>query len=238
MTEAVKGLQAIRAMQEEDKRKAAERDRPKAEWFKWPDKSTSTATVRFLQELDESADNYSESRGLGFIQVEHQAPGPDGFKRRANCTAESEGQCYACERHAMRIEADQGGWRQRKNLYINALVSFGGEAPKVMVMSRNANATFTNQLIEEAVDENTITAKNYKVTKTGEGTTTQWLLKALKDEPFSDSSVEVFDLAETAVRAIPYEKQAEYYGAVYGGGELATAGAPASGGSTDTSAEW
>lgn len=239
MAEEVKGLAAIKAMQEEDARKAAERDRPKADWFKWPDR-VNVATVRFLQELDPGAENYSEERGLGFIQVEHQAPGPDGYKRRANCTRESEGQCYACERHAMRLEEDEGGWRQRKNLYINALVQFGSEEPKVMLMSRNANATFTNQLIQEAIDENTITDKNFRVTKTGEKTTTQWLLKPLpKEEPFDDSNATVFDLGETAVRKIAYDAQPDYYGAVYNVGGAASVSAPAqSSGSTDTSVDW
>jgi hypothetical protein len=126
---------------------------------------------------------------------------------------DDEGACYACERHAQDYKE---GWRQRQNLYINALVQFEGETePKVVVISRNANSSFVQALIEEAVDENTITDKNYKVTRVGEGTTTQWLLKGLKGSPFDDSKVEVFDLDETAIRDISYDKQAEYYGAVY-----------------------
>lgn len=233
-----KGLAAIKAMQEEEKRKAAERERPKAEYFKFPKDGPTTAKIRFIQEMDATADNYSEDRDIGLIKVEHQAPGPDGFKRRANCTLEDEGQCYACERHAMKVEAEEGGWRQRKNLYINALVSFDGEEPKVMVLTRSGGATFTAQLVEEAIDENTITAKNYKVTKSGSGTTTQWLLKDAKDaEPFDDSNAVPFNLAETVLRAIPYEKQAEYYGAVYSGVPTQGNTETVSVGS-DTSAEW
>lgn len=213
MAEAIKGLAAIRAHQEEQKAKAAERERPKADWFKWP-KNVNVATALFLQELDEEAANYNPDRGVGFIQVEHQAPGPDGYKRRANCTIESEGECYACERHSQDYKE---GWRQRQNLYINALVDFGqGEGPKPVVIQRNANSSFVQALIEEAVEEGTITGTNYRITKVGEGTTTQWLLKALKDR-FDDSGVEVFDLEETAVRKVPYEKQPDYYGAVYSG---------------------
>lgn len=236
MSETVKGLAQIKKLQQENKEREAARNRPKADWFKWP-KNVDTANVRFLQELDDSAPNYNEARGLGYIQVEHQAPGPEGYKRRANCTAESEGQCYACERHALRVEADQGGWRQRQNLYINALVDFGqGEGPKPVVIQRNANSSFVAQLIEEAVDEGTITETNYKVTRSGEGTSTTWLLKSLKgkQDPFDDSGVEVFDLEETATRAIPYEDQAKYYGAVYGGAEEKSDNKEL----VDTSAEW
>jgi hypothetical protein len=239
MAESIRGLAAIKANQQAQQEAAEARNRPKAEWFKWP-KGVTTATVRFLQELDPAAENYREDRNIGFIQVEHQAPGPDGYKRRANCTAESEGQCYACERHAMRIEEDKGGWRQRQNLYINALVDYGqGEGPKVVVIQRNANSSFVQALIEEAVDEGSITNANFKVTKVGEGTTTQWLLKRLKGDAFDDSAAEVFDLDETAVRAISYDKQPEYYGAVYQGAQQpVSAGVSSGGGSVDTSAEW
>lgn len=231
MTEAIKGLAAIRAYQQEQKEKAEARDRPKADWFKWP-KGVTQAEVLFLQEMDEGATGFNADRGIGFIQVEHQAPGPDGYKRRANCTLETEGECYACERHAQDYKE---GWRQRTNLYINALVDFGqGEGPKPVVIQRNANSSFVQALIEEAVDENTITANNYRVTKVGEGTTTQWLLKGLKDR-FDDEKVEVFDLQETAIRKVPYEKQSEYYGAVYQ--SPGTAGAT-DGGSTAADAEW
>jgi hypothetical protein len=216
MTEAniVTGLAGIRKFKEEQDAKREAMNRPKAEWFSWP-KGVSTATVRFLQELDADATNYDSEMGLGIIAVEHQAPGPEGFKRRGLCTKDSEGECYACERHAARVEEDKGGWRQRTNLYINALVDFGNGEKKVLVISRNFNASFTQALIEEAIDEQSIVDANFKITKTGEGTTTQWLLKRLKSEPFSTDGVEVFDLNETAVRKIDYDKQPEYYGAVY-----------------------
>jgi len=236
MAEAIKGLAAIRKHQQEQKEKAEARDRPKAEWFKWP-KGVNVATALFLQELDESATGFNADRGLGFIQVEHQAPGPDGYKRRANCTLESEGECYACERHSQDYKE---GWRQRQNLYINAMVDFGqGEGPKPVVIQRNANSSFVQALIEEAVEENTITATNYRITKVGEGTTTQWLLKGLKDK-FEDNKVEVFDLEETAIRQVPYEKQSEYYGAVYSGGAESSGGGQSGGntGSAAVDAEW
>lgn len=234
MAEAIKGLAAIRKHQEEQKAKAEAANRPKAEWFKWP-KGVTVATALFLQELDEEAANYNADRGVGFIQVEHQAPGPDGYKRRANCTIESEGECYACERHSQDYKE---GWRQRQNLYINALVDFGqGEGPKPVVIQRNANSSFVQALIEEAVEEGTITGTNYRITKVGEGTTTQWLLKALKDR-FNDENVEVFDLDETAVRKVPYEKQADYYGAVYSGPGGSSESESSNAGSSAVDAEW
>ncbi len=199
------GLAAIKALQERDRERAAQKDRPKADWFSWPKDGTNVATVRFLQELGEESPNYREDRGTAFPLTEHVSP--LDFRKRATCTID-DGKCYACARHA----ADRKeGWGQKQNLYINALVSFNGEAPKVMVMSRSLRSTFVQVLYEDAVDEQTITDVNFKITRTGEGTTTQWLLKRLKSEPFDDSNVTLFG-QETIERTVPYEKQAEYYG--------------------------
>jgi len=209
MAKMIKGLAGIKANQQAQQERAEAGNRPKAEWFKFP-KGVANVTVRFLQELDPQMNNYKEERGVGFIATEHNAPGPDGWKRRGLCTID-DGECYACERHKMNYKE---GWRQKQNLYINVLANIG-DGEKVYVLTRNANSAFTQALIEEAVDEGSITNANYRITKTGEGTTTQWLLKRLKDEPLDDSNVEVFDLDKTAVREVEYEKQHEYYGAVY-----------------------
>lgn len=207
----IKGLASIKANQKAQQERAEAATRPKGEWFKFQ-KGVSAVEVRFLQELDEDMSGYREDRGVGFIANEHNAPGNDGWKRRALCTAtDDESPCYACERHKADYRA---GWRQKQNLYINVLVKVGDEF-KTMILTRNANSSFAQALIEEAVDEGTITAVNYRITKTGEGTTTQWLLKALKTEPFDDSNAEVFDLEKTALREVEYDKQAAYYGEVF-----------------------
>lgn len=208
----IQGLASIKANQQAQQERAEAANRPKADWFKFP-KGQANVVGRFLQELDPEMRNYREDRGIGFIETEHNAPGPDGWKRRATCTiAEDDGgECYACERHKMNYKE---GWRQKQNLYINFLTDLG-DGPKVYILTRNANSVFSQSLIQEALDEGSLTDANYRITKTGEGTTTQWSLKRLKDEPMDDSKVEVFDLEQTAVRKVEYDKQAEYYGAVY-----------------------
>jgi|SRR5882757_655819 len=209
MAKTIKGLASIKANQQAQQERAEAGNRPKADWFKFG-KGQTSVIIRFLQELDPEMENYREDRGVGFIATEHNAPGPDGWKRRGLCTTD-DGECYACERHKMNYKE---GWRQKQNLYINVLADLG-DGPKVYIMTRNANSSFAQALIEEAVDEGSITNANYRINKTGEGTTTQWLLKRLRDEPLDDSKVEVFDLDVAAVREVEYEKQAEYYGAVY-----------------------
>ncbi len=212
------GLQRIKRLQQENADKEAARNRPKAEYLNFNKLPTNTITVRFLQELDETALNYNEERGKGEVVHEHQAPGPNGYLRRANCTAvEDDSSCYACERHQLDRTL---GWKQRTNLYINALVDWDGnsEGPKVFVLSRNFTAAFSNQLFEEAIDEGTITDKNYRITKNGEKKTTTWTLKALdakKSTPLDDSQAVAFSIEESVLRAIPYEKQPAYYGEVF-----------------------
>lgn len=206
---ALKGLAAIGKFQkEQEERRAAQENRVKVTYFKFP-KGKTTATVRFLQEFDEAATNYNADRGLALVQIEHEPPGAKGYLGRHNCTKESQEACYACERR--QADFDNGGkteWTRKTNLYINALVSFDGEAPVPMVIAKSYNASFSQSLIQEAIDENTVTDGNYRVTKTGEGTSTQWLLKKLRGEPFDDSESTVFDIEENVLREFPYDEQA------------------------------
>lgn len=229
----ITGLAGLKAYQQAEKEKAAARERPKADWFSWP-KGVDTVKVRFLNDWAEDSDAFAKN-GSPLLAVEHQAPGQEGYKRRALCTAD-DGSCYACERHAQDYTE---GWKQRTNFYINALVEFpGSDEKKVLVMSRNANSTFVTDLIQELEDEGDISGANYRVKVTGEKTTTKWGLKRLAEDPFDVSDAEVFNLEETALRDVPYEKQADYYGAVYKG-PSAQGDAPAQESATTTAdAEW
>lgn len=213
------GLAALREYQDEQKRRAAERDRPKADWMIWTShgekgkgSSVDTVIARFLNDWNEDTPLF-KANGAPILAVEHQAPGDKGFQRRALCTLDTEGQCFACERHALRLEEDKGGWKQRTNFYINALVDFG-DVQKVVIMSRNANASFVSDLLQELEDEGDISEANYRVKVTGDKTTTKWGLKRQK-EAFDVDGVVAYNLEEMALRAIPYDKQFEYYSAVY-----------------------
>lgn len=237
------GLAGLRQKRQEHVEKEAARNRPKAEYFDWKKNSKNTnpdeVLVRFLQELDPSATGYQEERGLAVAAVEHEAPGPKGYLRRALCTLDSEGQCYACERR----KADyQEGWKTKTNLYINALVQYNGKEPEVAVISRNFNQSFAQQLMDIAVEEGTITDKVFKITRHGTGTQTVWVLMPTSKPVFDDSDAEVFDLKETVLRDVEYDKQAAYFGAVWDGApvEDAAEAAPAAGGkpSAGDDVEW
>lgn len=243
MTAVKQGLAALRAAAEDHKAKEAARNRPKAEYFSWDKnkkaKNTDKILVQFLQELDPSASGYIEERGLAVAAVEHEAPGPKGYLRRALCTQDSEGQCYACERK----RADyQEGWKTKTNLYINALVDYNGKGdPEVAVISRNFNQSFAQQLMDIAVEEGTITDKVFEITRMGTGTQTIWVLMPTTKARFDDSDAEVFDLKETVLRDVEYDKQATYYGAVWDGAptdETAEDTAPAGKSGASDDVEW
>jgi hypothetical protein len=212
MSAVQKGLKAIKAAQAERAAAAEAANRPKAEWFKL--KPNQGVKLRFLQELDDESEGYSPERGLGFIAVEHNAPGPEGYKRRGLCSMDDEGRCYADERHRQDPKA---GWRQKQNLYINVLVDYGDGEKKVNVLTRNANSGFTNNLIEWASDNGTITNVVFTVKRTGEGTQTQWsLMPVMKDDIVAEFPLdghELYDL-EAQLRKVEYDKQPAFYGEV------------------------
>jgi hypothetical protein len=219
---AIEGLAAIKKFKQEQREKEEARNRPKAEYLSsvFPKKTGDVITGQFLQELDKGSTNYDPERGLGLLLKEHEPPGRDGFKRRANCTnPEEDGEdCYGCERKKIDFvkDAADGNWKTKTNLYINFATVIDGEK-KVFVLSRNASTGFFDQILQEIEDEGTLLGTTYRITKSGSGTQTNWTLKAVKDEMFDTSDLEVFDLKETVERDIAYEDQAEYYGAVWSG---------------------
>jgi predicted Fe-S protein YdhL (DUF1289 family) len=231
---SITGLAGFKAEKARREAAAAERDRPKAQYFNWKHNKSdekNTVYVRFLQEFDVDVDGYNETHGLPVMQVEHQAPGKQGYLRRANCTMESEGQCYACERHADDVatapvvdgKKKLKGWGPKSNFYTWALVDYqDGEGPKPVVLSRSFNSSFVDDLIieVESADGNKITDKMWKITKTGAKLQTTWKLREAKGvELYDDTDVEVLDLKTSVLRAIPYDEQAAYYGAVYKDGD-------------------
>jgi hypothetical protein len=225
---AIEGLAGILKYKADQAAKEEARNRPKAEYLSsiYPKKTGDVIVGQFLQELDKGHEGYDPERGLGLLLVEHEPPGRDGFKRRANCTdPEAEGEpCVGCERKKLEWvkDAPEGNWKTKTNLYINFATIVDGEK-KVFVLSRNANSGFFDQVLQEIADEGSLMKTSYRITKSGSGTQVTWTLKAVKDEMFDTSDLETFDLKETVERAIDYDQQAEYYGAVWSGrGNTAT----------------
>lgn len=227
MAGLIRGLGNINSyLQEQERRKEAAAG-AKAEWFKLVD--GQHARVRFLQELDENSPNFSKKNDLGVFTLEHQGPGPEGFKRKALCTAETgaPGECYACDEHRRLNREDRenykGSWKVKRRLYINALVEYydkkTGEygEPQVVVFAQgDSPKQVVGDLLEYATEDGTITNREWKITRKGAGLSdTSYSLKAQdKDEDkFDVEAYELFDLSKV-YREVPYEEQAVFYGAV------------------------
>lgn len=199
-------LADIQSRQESFDKKQEERNRPKANWFSI--KSNESLIVRFLQELDEDAENYDKDRGVFLGAVEHQAPGPKGFMSRALDTYEEEGKDFARE---MDEERPGEGWKSRENFYINVAVKRPGGV-QAEILSRNLNSQFVKDLVREYTRSKGkgITGKTFEIQRTGTGPQTQWRLYDA-EEDLDVTGVEPWNLNEYAVRHIPYDEQKEYY---------------------------
>lgn len=188
-------------------------DRVKAKFFKLKD--GESARVRFLQELDADSPHYNEAAGLGFLAIEHQAPG--NFMKRCLCTIDEEGRCFGCEQ----FNAGEKGFRAKMKLYINALVTLPNGDKEVQVVSQGMGPkSVTPALIEAAGDYGSISNREFKVKRTGAGQTdtSYTLIPQDKDDSKYDvGQHELFDL-EKVVFQVPYEAQASYFAGQTGQG--------------------
>ncbi|WXW92572.1 SSB protein [Streptomyces phage Enygma] len=215
----LKGLDAIRAYKKKMAEQAAEReeraknaDRPKPRYLRLA--VDESVKVRFLQEMDTESRNYDPNRGVGVGVIEHQGLDTN-FKFRANCTMDTEGRCWACEKaRVAKKDSKEKGYSARKNYYINVLVDRGdGNEPEVYVLSRGLNSSFVADLMEETDEEGSITEKTYKLTRRGTGTDSTYSIREVKNDTtfdkFDFDKVEIFDIEDQVLRKIPYETDYE-----------------------------
>lgn len=200
-----RGLKAINKYIEDEDARFAGNDGPKTKWFKISDKQA--VKVVFLQELDPDSPNFSQKNDLGFLAVEHS--NPKNFHRKALCSFDDEGVCWACEQHRKDFKAK---WGQKSRLYVNVLVDDGSNEPYVAVLSQgNGPKSVTPTLIEYAGDDGTISDKYFTIKRTGSGQTdTSYTLRAGKEHGLDVESYELFDL-DKVVRHVPYAEQEAHY---------------------------
>jgi len=196
----VKGLKGLNQVM--DKPQSSGGDGTKARWVKLED--AESVKVRFL----------------GFIAVEHT--NPKDYRRKALCTMEDQGKCYGCEQHRKDYKA---GWKGRSRLYINVLIDDGKEDPYVGILSQGSSGkTITPTLIEYAGEMGSITNLMWRIKRTGTKTDTSYTIIPLaKDEtPFDGSSLELYQLEDTAVRDMPYTEQEAFFAGENNNGEEST----------------
>lgn len=209
MKSTITTLADLTGAHEEREKQIAQRDRPKAEWFKI--KEGESLAIKFMQELDPTAENYNPEFGTFLGAIEHTVPreiDPQGFMKRALDTMESEGRDLAQELHEKDRKA---GWGAQQNFYINVAVDTP-EGPKVQIFSRKLNSNFVKDLVEIFEEEGGITGQTFIISRRGTGPQTELRLKPAKaDRDFDISGLEPWNLEEYAVRHIPYDQQEEFY---------------------------
>ncbi len=145
-------------LKEYQERKAAEEARreeaakPKFNRFALEGDGDS-ATVRFAQEIDPDAKNYTEDAGIGVVHIFH-VNGDDpknGFKNAAKCSVNSQGDCHPCNRKN-EYEVDweaRKGWKQKEKFVINLVA---GEPREVVekVNGQEKKRYFTTDLADDA----------------------------------------------------------------------------------------
>lgn len=206
----IKGLSAINNVLEEQKRRSERSSSyQKVRWLKLAD--GQAVKIRFVEELDEDSPGYDESRGLAVVISEHTSP--EDFRRKAVCTQDVDGRCYACEQAQSNPKA---GWWPRLRYYTNVIVDDGQEAPYVAVWSQGvSNKSAFNNIREYAMDMGAVTNMTWKLKRNGMKTETSYLLmpQGIDSEPFDWDGYEFFNL-EKIVREVPYAEQEAFYNGI------------------------
>lgn len=215
----------------EKEQRAAEMNRPKAEWFS--PKLGETVLVQFLQELSPESPNYNGSYGKSPVVLPGQDPndpddrydiglflmakereagsGPDAFKSRALCTLESEGKDWAYEMSKKRPH--ERGWYLKENFYITVAVQRGNKVT-AEILKRPIGNSFVKELIEfYNENDQCLTGQTFKISKDYDKSS-PWRIRPAKEE-IDISDLQPYDLARDAVRLVPYERQEAWYSKNY-----------------------
>src|SRR6478752_1298390 len=205
-----KGLKAVHAYKDELQRRREAAEAGKKNWFKMDD--GESVDIWFLQELDESAENYSEESGIGVFATEHVKPGKDNFNVKCVCSMDDEEACFGCEQHRKDWKA---GWKGKNKLYINVLVKRknGDQEVAVLSTSNGPKGTIAPLLIKYAENKNTVTDRWWNITRSGLKEETVY--QPFVGEPSTevkpaDYADQLFDL-ETCYRVVPYAEQEAFF---------------------------
>jgi hypothetical protein len=198
----IKGLKDIEKLLDKPKLSTG----PRVKWLKLDD--GQSVRIRFLNEIDPDSPVYDERLGLSIVVSEHS--NPRDYRRKAVCSIESEGRCFACE---MFRKDPKGGWRARLRFYTNVIIDDMANDPYVAVWSMGVSkaATF-NTLREYASETGSLSNLSWKLKRNGKGTETNYvLIPGAKDETaFDFTHFEPYPL-ESAINIVPYAEQEAFY---------------------------
>lgn len=233
---AIKGLGAYKARKDEAaaRKEAAESGRFNRFALQ---NDGDEVIVRFAQEVDFDARHYDEAQGIGFVNLEHNHPDPqNGWKNRANCSTDSQGECFPCNKIADRTVEwnDRKGWKQKEKFYINVI---GGEPQVVKVNNKDKKFTTSvdtntgdgevylleqstangiwDTLSDMALDDETILENFWKIKRKGSGfNDTSYILTkkgSIPDDAKALGDFELVNIEEDATREIPFAQQESFY---------------------------
>jgi hypothetical protein len=193
------------------KKEREERDsRPRVEWFSL--KNGETKYIRFLQEFDTDMRNYDSKFGTAEFLVEHVSPVE--WSRKALCSFESEGRCFACEMDKEEPKIVEDGkdkwhpWGQKSNFYIYTVDNKGA----VRVMSRPTTGKLFDALVEEVEEnDNSLTDITFKISK-GSANQNPWEIRKTTKEHFDLPEIpELIDLSTAVGLKVAYAEQRNFY---------------------------
>lgn len=166
--------------------------------------------IRFLQELTEDAKNFNEERGTA--QVVPVVTSPMDFRKNARSTAdmpEHDFKCFGVEQGVQDYR-----WKPKNHLLVNVAVYDKEEGKwEVRVLDQKFTpAHLASKIIEMAEEFKSITDRDFRISRTGTKSDTQYSLIPLdrSEEPEEVAKLNLYDL-DKMYRVVPYEKQAEFY---------------------------
>lgn len=205
-------LEGFEAALQKEKRE----ERPKLDYLALKD--GQSALIQPLQEIDPNSPTYDETKGRAFMIYVHQSP--YNWKRRAQCTQESQGRCLGCELDGRDIDPKTKkprAWYRRKAFFMNVVVHDHTGDPSaantVKVLSTSGASPVVGGLLEFYKENGPLTEAVFKITRTGSGSqdTVYTLTPALRAEAKDLTDFEPQDTRAGGVVEIPYDRQAKFY---------------------------
>ena len=174
-------------------------------------KDGESATIRFIQEFDDSLPGYDERRGLIYWGDEHVSP--KDYKLRAVCTMESDNRCWACEQQ--HIPEIGKKWKPRTRFYANVIVrGVDGGEDRVKILAQGfSDKNIGGMLIGFSDEYEGLGGQDFKLSRRGAGMNdTSYMLipKAPTKMTAADQKHEVRDISRYA-KYVPYENQADFF---------------------------
>jgi hypothetical protein len=173
-------------------------------------KNGESFKIRFLQELTQDSSNYTEERGTA--EVVQVVTSPLDFRKNIRSTADMPEYDFKC------FGVDQGAsdyrWKPKQHLLINIAVydKETGNWEVRILDQKFTPAHVANDIVEMATEFKTLMDRDYRISRTGEKSETNYSLIPLdkSEESAAVSKLELGDLNKV-YRVVPYNEQSDFF---------------------------